>query len=349
MITKKLFNGLFPTGGLTAPRHLRKYNLVRDRDKLIDALNRILPKYGIDNHLRVCAFLGNCGIETDYFKTTSEYATGWDYDIAYNRAKAHGLGNFKKGDGPKYKGGGLTQTTGKNNYEAVQLAIGAALGIDVVKNPEILRGNIDVAVESACIFWKQNNLNFYADRGQFKQLSAIVNRGDKNKTPLHWEKREALYEVCKKTIPRNFTLHSVYRRAPDSEPVVLTPTEPNASSDQRLASSPDTVSTNTVSTDIVPADTLASQEKSQVKQFSEKYLKHCPSDSVKNVLAVGGVRFTSTITTVWTMGLSGQILLIAAGLLITGFSAYALYFYAPRIIGWAKDLADPFIPGETNE
>lgn len=202
MITKTFFNSLFPTKGLNT----KKFNLVRRRDELINAMNEILPKYKIDNYARICAFWANCGIETDYFKTTIEYADGWDYDISRNPKKARGLGNFTKGDGPRYKGSGLSQTTGKNNFKAVQIAIGKQLGIDVVANPEILRNDLRVAVESACIFWRDHDLNFYADRGRFKELSALVNRGDKDKEPLHWAKRNALYKILLVSVPKNFTI-----------------------------------------------------------------------------------------------------------------------------------------------
>lgn len=202
MITRQIFDRLFPTKGLDP----RKYNLVARRDELIDALNRILPKYEIDTWLRICAFFGNSGIETDYFKTTTEYASGWDYDISVNPKKARSLGNYKKGDGPKFKGGGLGQTTGGYNYGEVQKAIGEELGIDVVKNPELLRENIDIAVESACIFWRDHGLNAYADRGDFKKLSGIVNRGDEDLTPLRWPKRNELYSKCKRYLPKDLKL-----------------------------------------------------------------------------------------------------------------------------------------------
>jgi putative chitinase len=193
MITRQLFDRLFPTKGLNPA----KYNLVRDRDKLVDALNRILPKYAIDNYMRICAFLANCGVETDYFKTTVEYASG----DAYEGRKD--LGNTQKGDGRRFKGRGLSQTTGRDNYEAVQETIGEKLGIDVVKDPALL-AVIDIAVESACVFWQDHNLNDYADRGAFKQLSGVVNRGDENKTPVQWPKRNELYSKCRRYIPKDF-------------------------------------------------------------------------------------------------------------------------------------------------
>lgn len=345
MITKELFNSLFPTKGLTSPKNLKKFNLVRRRDELINALNKFLPKYEINSYARLCAFLGNCGIETDYFKTTIEYASGWDYDISINPRKARELGNTTKGDGPKYKGSGLTQTTGKFNFKAVQKAIGKILGIDVVANPELLRQNIEVAVESACIFWRDNNLNYYADKGRFKELSAIVNRGDKNLTPLHWEKRNALYKVCLGTVPRNFKFDVPAETSAEVEnqavAVVLTPTE---TSPESLAVPP-VVETNeeTQTPEVSGATGEAAIEKSKVKEFGEKYLKHCKNDSVKNIFAVLGTRILSSITSVWAMGLSGKILLIVAALLIAGFSAYALYYYAPRITGWAKDIFDSLL------
>jgi putative chitinase len=197
MLTRQLFDRIFPTAGLDP----RKYNLVRDRDQLIDALNRILPKYGIDTHLRICAFLGNCGIETDYFKTTVEYASGDAYDTMT------GLGNTpeRDGDGRLYKGRGLTQTTGKYNYEQLNKKIGKRLGIDFVKNPERL-AEVEIAVESACIFWDDHGLNAYADRKEFQQLSGIVNRGTPNKLPLQWPKRNELYSKCLRYIPRDISL-----------------------------------------------------------------------------------------------------------------------------------------------
>lgn len=195
MLTRQLFDSIFPTKGLDP----RKYNLVRERDLLVDSLNRILPKYGIDTYLRICAFLANCGIETDYFKTTIEYASGEAYEGRKD------LGNTQPGDGRRFKGRDCTQTTGRSNYTRVNNTLGKKLGIDFLKHPERL-AEVEIAVESACIFWRDHDLNTYADAGNFRALSGIVNRGDARATPLHWPKRNELYSKLKRYLPKDLQL-----------------------------------------------------------------------------------------------------------------------------------------------
>lgn len=204
----------FPTKGLNP----RKYNLVRQRDELIAALNDLLPRYEINNYNRVVGFLGCTGVETDYYKTTSEYASGADYEGRRD------LGNTVKGDGKRFKGSGVIQTTGRYNFFRVMVrfvkkltgkdytnepvkceAEADRLGVNFLKNPEKLREDIRVAVEAACIFWQENNLNKYADTGRIKELNGVVNRGGPNKTPLHWEKRWELHQKVRKIIPHDIS------------------------------------------------------------------------------------------------------------------------------------------------
>lgn len=330
MITRKLFDRLFPTKGLDP----RKYNLVRERDLLIEALNRILPKYGITTHLRLCAFFANCGIETDYFKTSIEYASG----AAYEGRKD--LGNTRPGDGKRFKGRGPTQTTGRYNYEQVQKAIGAELGIDVVKNPELL-AEVEIGVEAACIFWRDHRLNDWADAGAFKQLSGIVNRGSKDKLALHWPKRLALYKQLLAKLPKD--LHLLSNKDPQPTQQIASP-EPAPLpllSNEATAPTADTVPTDTAS-----LDTAKPSAGMSLQAFSNKYLKHTPADKVKDILLKISGRIGAGVFTVWNLGVGGKILTVLIAIAVLAPAAYALYSYRWRIVGWAQTVAHTLLGNE---
>lgn len=307
MITKQLMERLFPTKGLNP----QKYNLVKNRNQLIEALNEFLPKYKIDTYRRVTAFLGNCGVETDYFRTTIEYASGDDYE---GRA---GLGNTQKGDGRRFKGRGLTQTTGRDNYEAVQKAIGEQLGINVIKNPELL-AEIEIAVESACIFWKDNNLNAFADRGEFKQLSGIVNRGDKNKQPLHWAKRNELYSLCKRVVPTDFSFGATKPVAP----AISSVTSQNYDDPTRKPNP------NEIASSVVPTPTDLAKDDSNF--LSSALDKNVSADEMKTVARSAApkilFRFSRPFVLLYGALEAGNIaawLGTVAGVLVVGYLIYA--------------------------
>lgn len=129
-------------------------------------LNRTMSEFGIDSPARVAAFLAQVGHESGQLLYVKELASGKAYEGRKD------LGNTSLGDGVKYKGRGLIQITGRANYTA----LASALGIDCVARPELLE-SAENASRSAGWFWKKNNLNRFADSGDFVGLTRRINGG----------------------------------------------------------------------------------------------------------------------------------------------------------------------------
>jgi putative chitinase len=83
-----------------------------------------------------------------------------------------GNSNEASGDGWKYRGRGLIQLTGKSNYQAFANSI----GVTVEKASEYL-ATLEGAAESAAWFWKKNNLNELADKGDTLAITKRINGG----------------------------------------------------------------------------------------------------------------------------------------------------------------------------
>lgn len=97
-----------------------------------------------------------------------------------------GNGPAESGEGWKYRGRGLKQLTGKDNYTRC----GTALGADLVSNPDMLLEPV-YAVKSACWFWQVNKLSEFADKEDIKGMTRRINGG-----LIGYEARQALYDAC---------------------------------------------------------------------------------------------------------------------------------------------------------
>jgi putative chitinase len=171
----------------------------KDAASWYEPLQKFLPKYKIDTVLRLSAFLAQCAHESEEFTVTQEnlnYSadglnkTFGKYFIKVGRdatpyarqpekianvvyADRMGNGNIASGDGWKYRGRGLIQTTGHDNYSAFAKSIGMTIE-QVIAYIQTKDG----AVESACWFWTKNNLNALADASNITKMTEVINGGD---------------------------------------------------------------------------------------------------------------------------------------------------------------------------
>ena len=104
-----------------------------------------------------------------------------------------GNGPAESGEGWAYRGRGLKQLTGKFNYEKC----GSGLGVNLVANPDLLLEPL-FAARSAGWFWKANALSTFADAGDIKGMTKKINGG-----LIGYEQRQALYDVCLKSVLSN--------------------------------------------------------------------------------------------------------------------------------------------------
>lgn len=121
---------------------------------LADWMNQTCPSYEIDSPQEYCHFLAQACHETDHFKTLREYASGKAYEGRKD------LGNTQPGDGVKFKGRGIFQTTGRGNY--LQLGITQGHRDMFINAPELLE-QPQYAAWSACEYWKTRGLTDIAE------------------------------------------------------------------------------------------------------------------------------------------------------------------------------------------
>jgi putative chitinase len=129
---------------------------------LADWINKTCPSYEIDTAQEFCHFLAQACHETDHFKTLREYASGSAYEGRLD------LRNKNPGDGVRFKGRGIFQTTGRSNY--LQLGIKKGNRDFFINSPELLE-QPEYSVWSACEYWKTRGLNDIANHSDTDVLS----------------------------------------------------------------------------------------------------------------------------------------------------------------------------------
>jgi len=167
------------------------------------AMMEIFPKYNITTIERVAGFVAQTAHESTNYRTLeenlnysakrlvevfpryfgpgkrnpAEYANNPEKLANYIymdefRSPSGALGNKQPGDGWRFRGRGLKQLTGRDNYAR----FGKTVGMTAEKAAEYVATEKG-AIESACWFWNQRNLNTIADTKNIRRLTEVINGG----------------------------------------------------------------------------------------------------------------------------------------------------------------------------
>jgi putative chitinase len=171
--------------------------------ELVNWMNHYFPIYGIDQNGEYCHFLCQAAHETNSFNTLEEYASGKAYEGRKD------LGNIYPGDGVKFKGKGIFQITGRNNYRSLTVEWrkeNEDSAIDFEEMPVILK-QPQYAVWSALMFWRDHDFNSIANMPDSAQIPS--KRLNRSLSPLEYitcrvnggfngfDQRKIFYERCK--------------------------------------------------------------------------------------------------------------------------------------------------------
>jgi putative chitinase len=181
-------------------------------------LTTTMERFAITTLPQRAAFIAQCMHESGNFTRLEEslwYSTPERIALVFGRLRAqpahtlldlcknpralanaaYGSMNGNRGpatdDGWRYRGSGLIQLTGRNNFERAQ----SDSGRPYVEQPELVRTNPDDAALTAGLFWLWNNCNRIMDEGDFDGLSKVINLGNRRsgRIPNGNAQRQALY------------------------------------------------------------------------------------------------------------------------------------------------------------
>lgn len=132
----------------------------------LDPINAAMDEFDIGTRARMASYLAQVAHESLQLSYTCEIASGVRYEGRLD------LGNTQPGDGPKFKGRGLLQITGRDNYAKC----GADLGLPLLDHPDLLELP-QHAARSSGWYWKHFNLNELADIGDQRAVTKRINGG----------------------------------------------------------------------------------------------------------------------------------------------------------------------------
>jgi putative chitinase len=170
----------------------------REWEEWYAAMCEILPLWEIDTAERVAGFIAQCGHESRNFNVLTEnlnYSAkalntffpkyfkraGRDANEYHRQpekianviyANRMDNGDAASGDGWRFRGGGILQLTGRYNYTEFgeDVDMSAEEAVDYVRTKK-------GALDSACWFWDENNINKHCDNMDIVKMTKRINGG----------------------------------------------------------------------------------------------------------------------------------------------------------------------------
>lgn len=187
MITLDQFKQMIPTN--------------KEPEQWFEIAKDLFEKYNINTNLRIAGFMAQCAHESmdftrleenlnykeetllkifpRYFgpnkRSAAEYARNPEKIANYvymDEFRSSKMGNTQPGDGWRFRGRGIKQLTGRDNYTAFAKTVGKTAE-EAAEYLETKQG----AFESACWFWKTNNIEKFADADDITGMTKRINGG----------------------------------------------------------------------------------------------------------------------------------------------------------------------------
>ena len=154
--------------------------------------------YGIDTPERLAAFLAQIGHESGSLRYVREIADGSAYEGRRD------LGNLVSGDGARYRGRGLIQLTGRDNYRQMRDLLDHLGPPDFLDFPAALE-EPQWAAWSAAAWWHSRHLSDLADAGDFDAITRRINGGTNGAADRRqrWERAKAALATHVPPAPEN--------------------------------------------------------------------------------------------------------------------------------------------------
>lgn len=168
-------DSLFQQHGITTPDRLAHFlaqvlhesgGLTLEHESMNYSAERLLQIFGVGRHSAAITPVEARSLARDE-RAIAERVYGLG-----NPRKAQELGNTNPGDGFKFRGGGLMQTTGRCNYRRM----GQVCGVDFENSPDLVLSP-DHALKPALVEWSAAGLNIYADNNDILAISRAINCG----------------------------------------------------------------------------------------------------------------------------------------------------------------------------